>query len=564
MKQRKELYFRDELRKVLIFHTLTPWFISFIILILVFSFIGAKQIIKKNNLILKEHSINIEKLIDSYVDKSEILAIEIDIEKFINESNYKTEEISKIYNFLNSKEYRGEYYLFNNEKEIIFSTDNRKYLLNSISNCLDFSIRNKKEYILIYNNEVNSNKLPAFIIFKKIINNKEFKGYSGFVLYSDDFKNELINTDESIIISNNFDRIFISSDKKFQDDRGKLPENLRNIKDNYKKLINFNNKFYYVASSHILKYNLKIISIYNCTFFIQLCTSLLCLSFLFIIIASLAIYNSAGKAVDKKIEILYELIKALDEVEKGNLNIHLNINTRDEFEHIANSFNTMIGSIRHLLLRHQELAKENILTNMLMLKTQFNPHFLFNTLESIRYMIKFDPKSAQNMVLNLSKMLRYSIENDRDVILLEEELDFLNNYIKLMLIRYGERLSYDLDISDNTKKLFIPKMCLQTIFENSIKYGFGDKKEYLNINIKSYIHNNLLYIIIKDNGIGINKEKLEEIKNNLNNKQNKLKNIGLYNINKRIKLMYGNEYGVFITSIEDKETIVKLILPINN
>ena len=230
---------------------------------------------------------------------------------------------------------------------------------------------------------------------------------------------------------------------------------------------------------------------------------------------TLAIYRSAGKVADKKTEIIYDLIGALDQVEKGDLDVSLKITSGDEFERIGHSFNTMIGSIRHLLARHQELAKENLLATVQILESQFNPHFLFNTLESIRYMIKFGPGEAEKMLVSLSRMLRYSIQNGKDVVTVKEEMDFISRYLQVMLYRYGDRLRYSIDLEEGSRGASIPRMTLQPIVENSIKYGFGEDRDCLEIRISTRIQKGVLSVIIADDGVGIRPELLEELKANL-------------------------------------------------
>lgn len=124
----------------------------------------------------------------------------------------------------------------------------------------------------------------------------------------------------------------------------------------------------------------------------------------------------------------------------------------------------MIGSIRHLLARHQELAKENMLATVQILESQFNPHFLFNTLESIRYMIKFGPGEAEKMLVSLSRMLRYSIQNGKDVVTVKEEMDFISRYLQVMLYRYGDRLRYSIDLEEGSRNASIPRMTLQPLW----------------------------------------------------------------------------------------------------
>ena len=202
-----------------------------------------------------------------------------------------------------------------------------------------------------------------------------------------------------------------------------------------------------------------------------------------------------------------------------------------------------------------------MLATVQILESQFNPHFLFNTLESIRYMIKFGPGEAEKMLVSLSRMLRYSIQNGKDVVTVKEEMDFISRYLQVMLYRYGDRLRYSIDLEEGSRGASIPRMTLQPIVENSIKYGFGEDRDCLEIRISTRIQKGVLSVIIADDGVGIRPELLEELKANLDQGQNQTDHIGIYNVHKRIRLVYGSRYGVGIDSKIEEGTVVTLRVP---
>ena len=239
----------------------------------------------------------------------------------------------------------------------------------------------------------------------------------------------------------------------------------------------------------------------------------------------------------------------------------MNIESDDEFKSIGHSFNMMLGSIRHLIERHDKMALENNMAIVQMMESQFNPHFLFNTLESIRYLVKFNPKVADKTVVNLSKLLRYSIQNTVDTVRFKEEFDFAKRYIEIMKVRFGERLEFNDNISEDVKEVSVPKMVIQPIVENAVKYGFGEDVEVLKVGISAYIKSGKVYVTVRDDGVGIEKELLKELVVNLKEKYNLSDHIGLYNVHKRIELLYGSEYGLEIKSETGKGTEVVLVLP---
>ena len=561
MEKRKQTCFRDEIRKSLIFHALAPCFISLVVLLLVFTAVGSQQIIRKSRAMLEHFSAEFEGVIDSYVDENKKMAGELDVELFKGRPSYKTEAVSDIYRFLNGQVYRGDYYLFDQERNLVFSTNSQPNVIQYIGNYLPWNTTDqndsKNDCIFIYDNTViDGRALPAWLMFQTVVKDGRLQGYSGFVLKADAFKERLGNMEQPVLLINKFNRLFTDGVSRFQNDRGKLAEEFRGG-----GMVHLENRWYYTGSVSVLDEEASVQVIYDCTSFVQLCLMSLVLMGFLALAVTLAIYRSAGKVADKKTEIIYDLIGALDQVEKGDLDVSLKITSGDEFERIGHSFNTMIGSIRHLLARHQELAKENMLATVQILESQFNPHFLFNTLESIRYMIKFGPGEAEKMLVSLSRMLRYSIQNGKDVVTVKEEMDFISRYLQVMLYRYGDRLRYSIDLEEGSRGASIPRMTLQPIVENSIKYGFGEDRDCLEIRISTRIQKGVLSVIIADDGVGIRPELLEELKANLDQGQNQTDHIGIYNVHKRIRLVYGSRYGVGIDSKIEEGTVVTLRVP---
>ena len=562
MEKRKQTCFRDEIRKSLIFHALAPCFISLVVLLLVFTAVGSQQIIRKSRAMLEHFSAEFEGVIDSYVDENKKMAGELDVELFKGQPSYKTEAVSDIYRFLNGQVYRGDYYLFDQERNLVFSTNSQPNVIQYIGNYLPWNTTDqndsKNDCIFIYDNTViDGRALPAWLMFQTVVKDGRLQGYSGFVLKADAFKERLGNMEQPVLLINKFNRLFTDGVSRFQNDRGKLAEEFRDGGS----MVHLENRWYYRDSVSVLDEEASVQVIYDCTSFVQLCLMSLVLVGFLALAVTLAIYRSAGKVADKKTEIIYDLIGALDQVEKGALDVSLKITSGDEFERIGHSFNTMIGSIRHLLARHQELAKENLLATVQILESQFNPHFLFNTLESIRYMIKFGPGEAEKMLVSLSRMLRYSIQNGKDVVTVKEEMDFISRYLQVMLYRYGDRLRYSIDLEEGSRGASIPRMTLQPIVENSIKYGFGEDRDCLEIRISTRIQKGVLSVIIADDGVGIRPELLEELKANLDQGQNQTDHIGIYNVHKRIRLVYGSRYGVGIDSKIEEGTVVTLRVP---
>lgn len=208
-----------------------------------------------------------------------------------------------------------------------------------------------------------------------------------------------------------------------------------------------------------------------------------------------------------------------------------------------------------------ELEKEYEACKLKALQAQINPHFLFNVLNSISALaiIEEAPKT-QEVIFNLSNMLRYTLKKADKVVSIEEELKYIESYLALQKVRFGDRLNYKIDVSDNVKNQKIPFMSIQTFVENSIVHGLEGKEEGGIINIFSKEDENSYTLCIKDNGTGITENILNGLKDELEYRYGKdLDKIGINNVNKRMAKYYGDDYKIEIESKVREGTLVKII-----
>lgn len=260
-----------------------------------------------------------------------------------------------------------------------------------------------------------------------------------------------------------------------------------------------------------------------------------------------------------KMKAAEEIMNAFHEVRRGRLEHRLNIRTGNEFEEIADSYNRTVDSIKRLLRLNEEQTRAQVVSELRQLESQFNPHFLFNTLENIKYMIRLEPSAAVDMVMDLSSLLRYSIETATDVPL-EEDLTHLASYLRIQRRRFGTQLSYEQEIAAEALPCRIPKLILQPIVENAVKYGMDDDGRIC-IQVHAVVENELLMITVEDSGSGIAPEKLARLRDMLQRGENTSIHTGVYNVHRRIQLLYGDRYGLCITCGERGGTCVEMRCP---
>ncbi|KYH33984.1 sensor histidine kinase YpdA [Clostridium tepidiprofundi DSM 19306] len=244
-----------------------------------------------------------------------------------------------------------------------------------------------------------------------------------------------------------------------------------------------------------------------------------------------------------------ELSKLMNKAENGDLNVKFDINCDDDIRDLGNNFNNMITEIDRLIEEvyiKQYLLKEAELKN---LKAQINPHFLYNTLESIKWMAKLgENEGIVKMITALGRLLRYSISKKKDIVKVSEDIAQIKNYLTIQKIRYGDKFNIVYEIDEEILDKPILKLLLQPLVENAIIHGLEPKNGKGNILIKGYVNGDLMCFEVIDDGIGFDETTIES------------KGIGISNVDKRIKLHYGEEYGFYLKRV-DNHTLAKLILP---
>ena len=186
------------------------------------------------------------------------------------------------------------------------------------------------------------------------------------------------------------------------------------------------------------------------------------------------------------------------------------------------------------------------------LTSQINPHFLFNTLNSVSSLIRTDPNQARVMVLKLSKVLRRLLRKHENFSTLRDELSFIEDYLSIELIRFGEKLRFEKDVADDTLDMLVPSMLLQPLVENSIKHGLSNKVEGGTIRIQARRSDAKLSLLVEDDGVGIPESKLATLLD---------RGIGVSNVNERLKVLFGNEYRMWIDSQPGMGTRIQIEAP---
>jgi two-component system, LytTR family, sensor kinase len=202
------------------------------------------------------------------------------------------------------------------------------------------------------------------------------------------------------------------------------------------------------------------------------------------------------------------------------------------------------------LERHQQLLLK---ARMDALSSQINPHFLFNTLNTVSALIRFDPDSARGVVLKLSNILRRLLRKHETFVPLHEELQFIDDYLDIEVARFGrDNLEIVKQLGEETLEAFVPSMLLQPIVENCLKHGLAPKLGGGKIQLRTTTRDGRLHIEIEDNGVGISEEKMPHVY---------VEGIGLSNVRERLRVLYGTDFNLDIDSRPGEGTVIRIDVP---
>ena len=270
-----------------------------------------------------------------------------------------------------------------------------------------------------------------------------------------------------------------------------------------------------------------------------------------------------------------KLVKAMERMSIDNIkNSYIEVDRTDELGFLHKTFNNMAKEIDHLvnwIYREQLTRKE---AEIKALQSQINPHFLFNTLESINWMARLNnvPEISET-VSDLSSLLEASIGRDDKLITMEEEFIYIDKYINLLKRRFDDRITLIKEIDPTVLYLTIPRLLIQPLIENAVQHGVENNRSNGIITLTAKMYEDNITIEVIDNGSGISNEDLIRLNKGLEMDNatyfktfgsKKSKSIGIENVNRRIKLFYGENYGVKIESKQHIYTKVSVILPVQN
>lgn len=257
---------------------------------------------------------------------------------------------------------------------------------------------------------------------------------------------------------------------------------------------------------------------------------------------------------------LGELKEYMKEVEEGNFDSSIEVSGQKEIEEIAGAFNDMVSTIQDLMVELVDEQNQKLKNELTALQHQINPHFLYNTLDSIVWLAENERNDdVIKTVVALARFFRISISKGRNMITVKEEIQHIKNYLVIQTVRYVDKFSYSIDVPKELNGLPCMKLILQPIVENAIYHGVGiEKGEIMIVGRES---DGFLIFEVTNSGYGITQEKIQNIYDTIKNEKVN-KGVGMRNVYQRLKLYYGEKADIEIESELDESTTVRLIIPI--
>ncbi|MBS6646204.1 MAG: histidine kinase [Clostridiaceae bacterium] len=549
--------FKENLKRMLLVYSLAPVFQLMVLCVIIVLCTGSFFIINKNRNTNRGVAGTVEYTLLSYDKLLQDLVQTPDIIDHRTSTTKRQKIMRKLYTVSVDTGYGADLYILDQEHKVCMGTGEEE------AGRLENEINKKWKILELL--EADPDKTAIYIASigsdKRIYLGRTVKENSipaGYVIVSiprQEFTALLSGSLQKNMIVDQTGWVFATSSYSFVDEVGRLKKDLKDKKGFY----SYKGGSYYTTVSELWDGMLSVYTVTDNTDTVGILVAALFTGFFVFFLVFIITFSSAERMAVKSTSDIRELDKAFQSVTEGCLDAYLDIRSSTEFENIGKCYNEMLDSLKRQIETNKELAETVAYAHVKQLESQFNSHFLFNTLDNIRFMCKIDADLAEFMTVSLSELLRYNTSNANEKVTVEEDLKYIRIYLEIMKVRFCERFDYQIGMEDGVEECLMPKLLLQPLIENAIKYGFGSR-EHLNVGVTAFKNEGKLIFVCQDDGVGIAEDLLEKLNHNLTLPQNESSHLGMYNVHRRIQLMYGSEYGMQVES-EDGVTIT-VFLPV--
>lgn len=559
--KRKQKTFKEDIRRTLIVYALAPAMLLTAIGLIASAVIFYRSIINYNAQVNLQMSHQLSETSENYLDFANRFATDEMVIRYMKNPRSTAEVAAQLYDYVRSQALKGEFYLINVDNDMLIGSTREMpdYLIKGHHNQFGilFKLMSQRQTSQV---AIDTNKdfQKAITFGKAIIEDDQYLGAIVFVLPGQslaDYFKEVDSLNWMVTDRNGY--VIWSTEPLLVDRLGRI---FNELQGNSGFISTLGTNFY-TKTARIVNNQLEVHTISHFGTYTNIFMSVIITLVIIFILVFVLLYVVSAWIAKSKTKVIDQIVETMSYMRTGHFDRPMVIHSEDEFQQIATSYNKMLFKMDELMHDNQELGRQNVISELKQLESQFDPHFIFNTLELIKYMIKIDSKGASKALVGMSTLLRSSLDNTASTITLEADIEYTKNYLMIQKYRFGEQLSYEFNVDENTLECIVPKRIIQPIVENSLIYGIEYQTDFL-IKVDAYVEDNQLMLVVRDNGKGIDRLKIDEIEHILKQKVNTSLHNGLYNVHRRIGLIYGIEYGLKIKGLENQGTEVIITLPV--
>ncbi len=565
----KSNQYRDYIKKSFIKYALSIIFLLFV-LVLLFLLINVRWLIsgfnKKNHTqlsgILDQQFLLYEQGLNGLTQNPYLLTALDSTDSAVITANNRL-----LYDFSNAQTIRSSFVLLDQSGRItssnLFAGNQDIFLDSDILRRMKSQMQEQPEEIFALPSRLNyaHGQSGDIILGKAVVKEGVLSGYLFFDLLDSNLYEIIRNYPlDDVIITDRYDNLIFSISRQQTDPMDKYPSGKYRMDWQEGNVVKVNGKHYHILKSTLPGSSLILYSLVSTEYQ----TKLLYYGFVFMLIVGILLIIISLPVTEhitaKNLQAIHELQESIEQMGKGNMDYQLRSQIFDEFQKLDDAYRHMVLQREELLTYNSELSERKRIMEIKQLEEQFNPHFIFNVMETLRYEIMIDAAKASDMVQSFASLMRYSIHYGSTIVSLRTDIEYINDYLLLQKMRYNRRLNYHIDIPEELLEYRIPKLLLQPVVENSLVHGMKNTHS-ISITITGRLHGNLLELCVEDDGSGIDGERLAGLRAGLESEDEYKDHIGLYNSHRVVRLLYGSGYGLTIQSQPGSGTRVTVTLP---
>lgn len=551
LRQKPKTFQRELLRAILLYALAPTAVLSLLLLLGVWGF-GKQNLVRGTHADLEQARQAIETLMESYRKQLDRLSAAYDPETF-DESAARVAAMQAMYRAQHGVGLHPSIYFLDDEQAVKYTTERRSEVERFIVAYVESSQQQLKKpgalkrlYYVVAGSETESDLFPQVLLLQRGRHDR------GWVLFSLPTARllSLVTRQSGVHL-----QLTTTSGRNLAQMKGRWDSNAWAAIPAFWKT-----RLSYVAEMPMLEGQMRIIGENHLEPLVYMMLSLLAfVSVLMLslggVVAVLARRMSARRAA--MIPVLQQGFAAL---ETGDYTTRIHLETGDEFEQITASFNRMVENLQQYEQNKSQIQKEKLIAHLQAYTAQLHPHFLFNTLESLRFLIMLDPERAVMMVQALSHLLRYVTNIEQDVVTLQDECALLAQYVSIFQIRLGDRLHFAIRCPSELADVNIPKMLLQPLVENAIGHN-QNEVEQLEIEVRIAQEAGGIGIEVRDNGSGMDEIQVAELMEAVQAEDYDGRSVGLRNVVRRLIGYFGSSARLEIAAGEGHGTRIHLWIP---